>query len=412
MPSGPKLEMKHIRLAALLAILCVGLLGCYWSSRWLYAAISFVEDTPASVAKAVTLASGAASYHARLAQLQPARAVAEYEAALRLNPRDTTRRAELSTLQEMSGDDNAAETSLLEAARYSRYYLPRFSLAAFYFRHENASKFRDWARQALLLSPNDPRPVFHMAQGLGLSSRDIATQVIPDRAPVLSAWVEFLLDSKPEPDTAELRAASERILAAGTPPDRHAVLRACDALLQAGASEDAKAIWNGLARRHWIPYGPLDAAGHQPVTNSSFADEPLAQGFDWKLNTSPGVTILRSNGLRIEFSGKEPEHVWLASQSLALPPERKYRLAVQYRSQSLSPNSGLRCTVSTAGRNARPLTEGLDLSNPDLHRSVTFETPAEPQPLVLILSYDRQLGTTKPEGVLFVESAQLELLPR
>jgi hypothetical protein len=402
------------RVAALLVFVCVGILACYWSSRRLYATILFAQDSPGAVAQAVGLTPGAASYHARLAQLQPARASAEYETALRLNPRDSNRRIEMSVLQEVNGDDAAAEASLIQAVRYSRYYLPKFSLAAFYFRHENAPEFRDWARQALMVSSSDPHPIFQMAQRLGSSNRDIASQVVPDRAPVLSAWLEFLLDGRAvSQQSTEIRTAAERLIAAGSTVDGRAVLRACDELLNAGDIEDSRTLWDGLAGRHWIPYGPLGRTGRDPVTNDSFAYEPLAHGFDWKLNNGPGIATSRAGGLGIEFNGKEPEHMLLASQTLALLPSRRYHLTVRYRTQGIAPGAGLRCRVIAYGADAKPLMDALDLSGSSHSgQPVTFETPPKPQPLTLTLSYDRELGTAKIEGFLIVEKVQIELLAR
>ena len=49
--------------------------------------------------------------------------------------------------EELSGNFQAAERYLLHAAAISREYVPRWTLANYYFRRENATRFWPWAKQ-------------------------------------------------------------------------------------------------------------------------------------------------------------------------------------------------------------------------------------------------------------------------
>ena len=57
-----------------------------------------------------------------------------------------------SVRQEEDGDVAGAEKSLRQANMVSRYYTPRWSFAAFYYRQGNKTEFIHWARSAHYLS--------------------------------------------------------------------------------------------------------------------------------------------------------------------------------------------------------------------------------------------------------------------
>ena len=66
-----------------------------------------------------------------------------------LDPGNSDRWMNLALRAEMAGDYALAERSLLTAAEHSRLYQPRYLLAEYYFRRQNAAAFWPWARAAL-----------------------------------------------------------------------------------------------------------------------------------------------------------------------------------------------------------------------------------------------------------------------
>ena len=76
-----------------------------------------------------------------------------------------------SVRQEEDGDVAGAKRSLREANTVSRYYIPRWSFAAFYYRQGNKSEFIRWAKLALSAGYGQPESLFQMAQRLDHPTR-------------------------------------------------------------------------------------------------------------------------------------------------------------------------------------------------------------------------------------------------
>jgi len=67
----------------------------------------------------------------------------------------------------MEGRLQEAERCLLEAARRSRKYEPRWALTNFYFRRGRAEEFRRWAGEAVKISYGDLTPLFDLCRQVG-----------------------------------------------------------------------------------------------------------------------------------------------------------------------------------------------------------------------------------------------------
>ena len=120
------------------------------------------SDTVEALQAALLKTPGNAEYHARIATLDPTRAD-ELRKALSLNPTNTSWWIMQSVRQEQDGDIAGAERSLHQANLVSRYYVPRWSLAAFYYRQGNKEEFIRWANLALSVGNGVPESLFQMA---------------------------------------------------------------------------------------------------------------------------------------------------------------------------------------------------------------------------------------------------------
>jgi hypothetical protein len=131
-------------------------------------------------------------------------------------------------------------------------------------------------------------------------------------------------------------------------------------------------LWSGwLAGRHrdndafliWKRYAALDSdygVGNW-IDNSGFENEPAGQGFDWRIQPSPGVkagldpSVAHSghSSLRIEFNGSENLDYHPVAQRVRLAPGR-YRLTAWVRTAGLSTDQGLALVLD--GVSTPPLT--------------------------------------------------------
>ena len=105
--------------------------------------------------------------------------------------------------------------------------------------------------------------------------------------------------------------AVHRLLEQNREPDAPLLQGACERLLEARRVDEAAAIWNRQqADAGRVPFRTPAGKGEQFVVNESFAAPPVSWGFDWRLPVVEGVGFSRedeSRGLRITFSGSEPE---------------------------------------------------------------------------------------------------------
>jgi pentatricopeptide repeat protein len=136
----------------------------------------------------------------------------------------------------------------------------------------------------------------------------------------------------------------------------NALLNYCDRLLEAGLWDDAKAIWDGMARRGLVP---ANEPGNL-LTNPLFRTLPSGRGFDWKLFSTPDVALTPADpelGFAVDFSGDQPEACPLIRQIVPVP-EESLTFGMEYRTSNASDN-GVNVAVedAVAGEAAEPLAE-------------------------------------------------------
>lgn len=346
-----------------------------------------------------------AAYYARLAFLDPERTGALHT-ALRLNPRNPAWWITLASRQEQAGDLTGAEQSLLKADSICQYYTPRWTTAYFYFRLGKREPFTKWARASLSVGAGETEPIFQMARRLGLSSAEIAREVVPDDPDKVAAFIDYLLGSHQPGETYEPAAKLVRL---GVKNRRELVLRVCESLFENGNPSQAMALWNQTVKAGWVPFAELDPLAGKLLARTSFAGERIEHGFDWRYSLPQGISASTGEAdgsLRLEFSGNEPPDCDLVSALTPLLPGKKYRLAVQYRLQGIVTDSGLAWSLVT-------IPDGKPLATAPLGKgaeaSVTFDAPAKPARLQL--AYHRNLGTTRIEGTAWIEAVNLVPVP-
>ncbi len=405
-----------LRYLAALMLLAGLALGGYWSVRLAWADALFRRDTETSVREAVRLAPANAEYHARLAAILDgsgaAGAESELRKAVRASPRLANAWVELGLRAENAGDVAASESCLASAVRNDRRYSTLWTLANFYFRHNQSEKFWPVARRALRVgdvAAYDPAPLFRLSWKLSRDPDTILNRAIPDVGAVQARYLEFLVRENLAP-AAE--AVTERVVAMSGEGDLSAVYEYCDRLIAQGDAGRAIHAWNALCWRTLRAYKPLAPDAGVSLTNGNFSEAPVEHGFDWRMPATEGVTMERAGlppQLWIALDGHEPEICDLASQVLAVAPGHKYRLRFRYHTDGLAARSGVRWRLMDVASHAEIDSDAVDLaSEQDASAVVRFRVPADARLVRLVLAYRRTPGTVRIEGRAAVSDLSLE----
>ncbi len=392
----------------LLAVAIFGLLRVQSVAR---ADILASEDTIRSLDQATAILPGNAQFHARLAEIDPSRS-SELDRAIGLNPRNASWWILRSVQQEESGDVAGAEASLRSAVAVARYYIPLWSLTAFYYRQGNAAGFILAAKDTLSVGTGDAASVFQMAGKLGLPSEIVESQILPERAEIVTSYLNFALQ---KPDWPSATRAALRLSTVGSKAETPSVMSACERLFLAGRIDDSVTVWNATVSAHWISMTPLSPATGISINEEAFSQPRIYSGFDWKVPAPAEVAVAFSPGryAKLQFTGEQAEQCGLLSQYLPLLPARRYKLTTRYRTEDLPSASGLRWTVESLAPKGSALATSANLYSEDVTESAfVFETHPATAPVELFLSYARQPGTTRIKGNLWLQSVRLELLDK
>ncbi|HEU0051845.1 MAG TPA: hypothetical protein VFQ39_01665, partial [Longimicrobium sp.] len=227
-----------------------------------------------------------AEYHFRLAVLagdeQPGRAMDELRRSVALGPWNAQHQIELGLRYEAEGNGAAAERCFLRAAEADNQYLPRWTLANYYFRQGDRAKFWASARAAAQMAYGDAAPLFRLCDAAG-ETGDLIERLGVRKPEIRASYLSYLL-AQGRIDAAG--AAARRVLESGREADVPLVLAACDRMLAERRADEAMDVWNRLAAARRIPFGRLSAG---MVTNGQFLAAPISRGFDWRLPNMDGV---------------------------------------------------------------------------------------------------------------------------
>lgn len=237
-----------------------------------------MRQTAAIAAGMLFVLQAAGSF--RLFWLTPP-ALAEAVAA---SPYDAPLRIRYGLELEEAGRTADAERELLAAARLSRKYEPRWTLAGYYFRQNNAAAFWQWAREAAAVAYRDPEPLYDLAV----------------------TW-----------DPAHPAAVRERL----------------------GVDERRPVLWRAwmyhAARRGWLDEVEAILDRTRGLDPAPIADALLAGGrigalarlpghrlFDWRFSGVDGVLFTGDGqrGFTLELSGRQPDPCDLATRVFAEEP--------------------------------------------------------------------------------------------
>jgi hypothetical protein len=322
--------------------------------------------------------------------------------AIAVNPRRDLSLTQAAIAAELSGSPAEAERLLLQAEQYNHLWLPRWSLANFYARHNRAGETFHWAHEAMLRSYGDPGALFQLCRNSGASDTELLKSVIPATPRVLGAFVYFLV-RRNEPDSLE-QAASAYLKSAqvsGTRPIEkvETVSAAITALIAADRPEPAWRLWTSLKAAQLLPYAA------EPLVNPELKLPLNPPAFDWRIPAVPGVETLRGvpeNGIKFTFSGTQPENAELLRQDLYLRGASEWTLVFEYETRGFTQaKSGVQWKLSGSD-----IVQDLALTEEWKTANVTWAVP--PGLHRLSLEIVRVNGQPRVEGELRLRGLQLK----
>ena len=372
-------------------------------------------ESPAQVQAALGLAPGNAGYWLHWADLLEAdgrsgRTAAEHAALV--DPEDAAVWMRAGMEAEARADFAAAEQNLLRAAGHSRQYAPRWALANFYFRRGDSVHFWPWVQSAMRMAYSRRDLLFDLCWRMRPDSAEILRLGIPDDPKVLRDYLGFLLNTN-RPEAAI--AVAGRIREKASRQDRDLLLWYVGVMFGQHRWPEALSAWNQMCTRQVVPYAPLDRTGGSTLTNGSFAVEPVNGGFDWRVEQAQGISVTHSDtppSLRFAFDGQQPEGWTLVDQFVPVEPSRRYKLGFGFRTEGIADGTGLQWRVKDAANGADIPVERGSLSADEWAYGVRhFAVPSGVSMVRLSLVYERQPGTVRIEGSLWLKSVSLEKQP-
>jgi hypothetical protein len=388
------------------ALLGCGALLCLASLTWWTARVAWADhlsrgSDPHSREHAVSLFPSAIFYE-RLAQKREesgGNSLPDFEQAAALEPENSVRRLQLGLRAELSGDFDLAERNYLQAAQLSRLYQPRYLLAQYYFRRQNADQFGAWSRAAFGIAYGDVAPLLDLCWRMQPDAESLATRAPTDRPEIASQFLHFLARQH---RTEAALALALRIAGSAKSEDLRDLLDYGEQCLIQHDGSSALSLWNALCMRRLLPDRPLDAAAGASLTNGNFEHTASNLGFDWRLEKAPWIEWSRTaGGMRLTLSGNQPESCILARQYVPVLSGRRYRLRIT-ESAGTTPANGFNWMVhDLSGRPA-----AIE------HTPDGWAAFAATEPVVrLELLYQRPSGSTRFAGTVTLPAIRLEFAP-
>ena len=392
--SSRPIENRAVRALVRCALRLALALSSYWALRLAWADHLSDGAELAGRERAVQLAPAAAEFAERLADRRDelgGDGLPDWRRAAALDPENPERRMRLGVRAELAGDYPLAERSLLAAAARSRLYQPKYLLAQYYFRRQNAAQFWPWARAALEAAWGDAAPVFELGWRMRPDAAWLSAHLAPPRREIVRQYLAYLTNRE---RWAAATAEARKILPAAGGADLAGLLAYSEARLSRGDASEATEIWNALCRRRLLALEPLDPAGDRLVTNGDFLQAPSSRGFDWRLVGQIGVTAAAEGGeLRVAFTGRQPERCLIAWQYVPTAPETRYRLRWEARAGGGEPARGIAWVVSDAEPGAQSANSQEFLAAKDLTR--------------ICLICQRPVGSARLEGTVWIGHVRL-----
>lgn len=302
------------RRAAIIAFALISIGGCAWEGCVVSSEYFMSPGTTEALARATRLAPLDADLWRRLGisslDTDPVAAKRYLERAAQLDSFDANALIGLGLLAESSRNFDEAERNLVRAASLSQRFKPKWAVAYFYARSGRLDDFWPAAALAANIPSADIKPILQLAQSLQDNDPgDLAGLLKLDTQYGRAEYLRFLL-SRPGSSGVSRIALGVR----PNPETRDLLMAACERLIETRRGAEAVQLWNSIAGTNLSPHQGVS------LTNARFENSGL-RGFDWRSASNPGITATtRPEGLRLEFSGRQPEDFNVIEQFVPVLP--------------------------------------------------------------------------------------------
>jgi hypothetical protein len=335
---------------------------------------------------------------------------ASWKRAAELSPRDARILIPAGIQAETMGDLRTAEAYLRQAERYNKLWLPRWTLANYYARRGDQAQTFSWLSAALERSYGETQAAFQLAVDTGASESVIASRVVPNAAHPLGQFFYFVARKAIATEEVSLLESLAVKFVGLSSQDRrgfaqgYPLLALIDRLLLDNFGEVAARLWYLGCQAGLIDSSPREADGI--IVNGSFRHSFVGHGLDWYLFSPPGISAVQHRGpgtVKISFTGLQRGTSRLLSQTLAIPPNRTWRVSFEFGTQAI--NSRQPAFAWMLGDEILPLADPM-VSEGWASNSFLIPASDAPRTVPLVLVVRDLPGMVRPEGELWIRNVK------
>jgi hypothetical protein len=175
------------------------------------------------------------------------------------------------------------------------------------------------------------------------------------------------------------------------------------------------ATWNKLVARKFIAGSSLDPQKAisipDPDLTGDLASVAQPRGFRPVFFPSTDVEatpLSAPPGIRIAFSGHQPETCDFLMQLIPVLTEQNYRFTFEYQTTGVKQKSGVRWKVLRATNDQNLQPDSAYLLSEEWHPGEVRFSTGNADLVRLVLAYARPAGTTRAEGSISMRKLRLE----
>lgn len=288
-----------------------------------------------------------------IAEMNSELALAHFQRATELNPRDPAPWLELSAAHNFRGEAAEAE-ACLRRADWLAPNLPHIQwvIGNFFLLQGNTDEAFRHFKVVLAGTANYNQILFRTAWKASDDGAKILNELIPARAATEFDYLYFLLREK---RFAEAQEVWKRVASGSEAFEPLQAAGFIDHLLAGRLPTEAEKVWDDLRARGLIKptYQPT---AQNMLVNGDFEEDILNMGFDWRVAPVEGVvtgtnsTVFHSpsRAMQITFPGKANLEYRGVYQFVRVEPGHSYRLQGFLKTEGITTDSGPRLEVRDA----------------------------------------------------------------
>ena len=278
-------------------------------------------------------------------------AIADYQKAVRTDPRSAHYWMDLASAYEAAGDSARARDSFLRAkAAYPLSAEVAFYYGNFLLRRQEYTA----AYQELRRAVRADRTLLPLAISRTWRSSEDVDQLLsqmlpPDAYAYLEALDFFASIHRAEPGLT----VWERLLSLGQPIALSRTFPFFEELIHQDRGNDARRMWREAVVAAGLPY--REPSDHSLIWNGDFGSDFGNGGLAWRWVPCPGISIdldahgrapSGSRAVRLDFNGGNNFDLAAPLQYVPVEPGRSYHFHAYMRTREITTESGLRFSIA------------------------------------------------------------------